>query len=618
MKSRLLYLFVFLSQFGFSQILDDTTKAIYGTHSTRYYYEREVIFNDTTVYKLDTTLDYHHLYNFTYTDGVPYQDLGAIGSPIKSIYPTARKTTGVQLGMDNTSRYAFGNEEIKYFDTKSPYSELTYYQNFKKQEFFNAKFSRSASKNFNVGFELTRIGADRQIGARTGNDQYVDAYAANIYTSINALKNHYRLLANFKYFDYQLNENGGVFDDGKTSRDSLFLDFVQTNLSDISSQDRRANYHLYHHLSVDSTGSLQLFHTLDRERRRNIYSANGLNTKRPELAGLTYNDFFPAVNLDSTTVLDSTIFTVYENKLGLKGTFLDFFYMGYLKYRNYDYKRRLDSTEFQLNQGKEVYVGGALQRPLWEGASLLFSGEASANGYLLSQNTLKSTFLDLEFNYVVSPPSALVDTTFNNHFAWNTNFSNATDVEFKVRAKYKTVTLKTELFASYLLNKDYIYFNQNILPTQYSGAISTTRIGAKVQTNIGKFYVIEHAILGSTSNKAVIRIPSYFNHLQLSFRTQPREKHYLLMLGVDVFSRGKYYADAYMPYIQQFYLQDTFELQAYTWADVFVSIKVKNARIFLKMPHVTKGLFGPGYFVSPYYHGQGRTVELGFNWRFFD
>ncbi len=619
MRNKLLYLIIFFTQLGYSQILDDTTKSIYGTHSTDFYYEREVVFNDSTRYQLDTTLDFHHIYNFTYTDGIPYQNLGALGSPQKEIFPTAQKITGVQLGMPNTNRFAYQNDEIRYFDTKSPYSELTYYQNFNKQEYFDAQFSRSATENFNVGFRLTRIGANHQIGGGGPNNEYVDAYAATLFTSLRALNNHYRLLANFKYYDYQLFESGGIFDDGGTiSRDSLFFDFMQMNLSNVSSQDRRANYHLYHHLSIDSAGSLQLFHTFDRERRRNIYISTEQNINRLELSGLSYNDFYPAVNFDSTGVMDSTAFTVYENKLGLKGTFLDFFYMGYVKYRNYNYKRNIDSSEFQLNDGKEVYVGGALQRNLWKKASLTLGGEVSADGYVLSQNSLKSTFLDLDFNYVVAPPSALVDTTYNNHFGWNTNFNNTTQIELKAKAKYHYHSLKAQVYGLYLLNKDYIYFNQDVLPTQYNGTISTTKLGVKAQTNIGKFYLIDHAIFGATSNQSIIRMPAYFNHLQLSFRTRPRAKHYLLMLGIDIYSRGKYYADAYMPYIQQFYLQDNFELKAYTWADVFVSIKVKNARIFLKIPQVTQGLFQPGYFVTPYYYGQRRVMELGFNWRFFD
>lgn len=619
MRNKLFYLIVFFVQLGYAQILDDTTKAIYGTHSTDFYYEKEVVFNDSTRHQLDTTLAYHHLYNFTYTDRVPYQDLGALGSPQKTIYPTAHKMTGVQLGMNTTNRFAYQNHEIRYFDTKSPYSELTYYQNLNKQEYFDAQFSRSATENFNVGFRLTRIGSDNQIGGGGSNNQYVDSYAATLFTSLRALKDHYRLLANFKYSDYQLFENGGVFDDaGKVVRDSLFFDFVQSNLTNVSSQDRRANYHLYHHLSIDSVGSLQLFHTFDREKRRNIYTSTDQNIKRLELSGLNYNSFFPAVNFDSLGVNDSTAFTVYENKLGLKGTFLDVFYMGFVKYRNYNYKRNIDSVEYLLNEGKEVYLGGALQRALWKKASLKIGGEVSAEGYVVSENSLKSSFLDIDFNYIIAPPTALVDSTYNNHFGWNTSFDNTTQLEFKAKVKYAFQSLKTEMYGSYLLNKDYIYFNQNILPTQHNGTISTTKLGMKAQVNVGKFYVIEHAIFGTTSDKSIIRIPSYFNHLQLSFRTQPRGKQYLLMFGVDVFSRGKYYADAYMPYIQQFHLQDSFELQAYSWADLFVSIKVKNARIFLKMPQITQGLLGPGYFVSPYYYGQGRVLEIGFNWRFFD
>ena len=79
----------------------------------------------------------------------------------------------------------------------------------------------------------------------------------------------------------------------------LFLEIVYSSIlckqifRSLSSQDRRANYHLYHHLSIDSAGSLQLFHTFDRERRRNIYTSTEQNINRLELSGLSYNDFYP-------------------------------------------------------------------------------------------------------------------------------------------------------------------------------------------------------------------------------------------------------------------------------------------------------------------------------------
>ena len=619
MRTHLIYILCLFVGVVQAQLLDDSTKQIYSTKTVRYQLEESIVRNDSNFQAIDTNLYDFHIYNYTYSKEGPRQDLGALGSPTRSIYPEARKITGVQLGMDNTSFFAFENNNVKYFDTKSPFSELNYFQNFKKQEYFDALFTRSAGENFNFGFKLTRLGSSRQLGANPSGSKFIDTYGATMFTHFKAFKNKYEVVANYKYYDYEIAENGGVFSLSKgNNQDSLFGDFTQVSLEGVGSQDRRSNYHLYQQFSFDSLKSIQVFHSYDRERRRTIYNELKSDVARTEINNNSNSSFYDFSTDSLSSIIDSTIFTVHENKLGFKGNVFDVFYMGYVRSRSFDYARVFDSTTTNLNRGNELYYGGVIQRDIMDGLKLSLQGEASDNGYLLSTNSFKHKQFEVGFNYVVSPPSLLEQSLYNDHFNWSNTFHNQTDTEIKASTNFKFQGLSTRIFAKYLMNTDLIYYDQTATPVQYDGKISTVTLGGSLAYTVGKFRFSNELTIGNTSNSAVIRIPTLFNHFQTSFKTTPKGSHYIVLLGVDVWSRSSYYANAYMPYIQQFYLQDEFLLNAYTWADVFLSLEIKNARIFLKMPHVTQGLMGKGYFVTPYYYGSQRVLELGFNWKFFD
>ena len=89
-------------------------------------------------------------------------------------------------------------------------------------------------------------------------------------------------------------------------------------------------------------------------------------------------------------------------------------------------------------------------------------------------------------------------------------------------------------------------------------------------------------------------------------------------IGFDIHWQSAYFAKDYDPVTQQFYLQNDFEIPSYLLADLFVSFKVKRIRWFFKMTNVLQNVEADGYFTTPYYTGQKRTLDFGVNWMFFD
>jgi hypothetical protein len=91
-----------------------------------------------------------------------------------------------------------------------------------------------------------------------------------------------------------------------------------------------------------------------------------------------------------------------------------------------------------------------------------------------------------------------------------------------------------------------------------------------------------------------------------------------LQFGIDTQYRSSFYGHDYDPTIQQFFLQDHFDIPEYFLADVFVNFRVGRALLFAKFVFANQGLSIPGYFTAPYYLGQHRVFDWGITWQFYD
>ena len=66
-------------------------------------------------------------------------------------------------------------------------------------------------------------------------------------------------------------------------------------------------------------------------------------------------------------------------------------------------------------------------------------------------------------------------------------------------------------------------------------------------------------------------------------------------------------------------LQNKFLVENVVNTDLFMNFRIKRVLLFLKINNLLQGLAGvQGYYNTPVYIGQGRGVELGVNWLFFD
>jgi hypothetical protein len=146
-----------------SRVIDDTTKQIYGPNTSKYFYERDVFYNRIVLQSIDTfPVNFHRNSSYVQKNNNLYQDLGNIGTAIRSIYYQAPEWIGATSGFNAYDLY-WNSEMIRYYDTKSPYTNMQLVLGGKGRSLTRATFSRNINERWNFGFTYRGLFVDKQI-----------------------------------------------------------------------------------------------------------------------------------------------------------------------------------------------------------------------------------------------------------------------------------------------------------------------------------------------------------------------------------------------------------------------------------------------------------------------
>jgi len=118
--------------------------------------------------------------------------------------------------------------------------------------------------------------------------------------------------------------------------------------------------------------------------------------------------------------------------------------------------------------------------------------------------------------------------------------------------------------------------------------------------------------------EAQLHMPDMMAQLQVYFQKQFFDGAFPAQIGLDASWNSAYFAPAYQPVLQRFYLQNRYQIGNYPTVDFFVNGTIQSATIFLKMTNILQPLLGEGYFSTIGYMAQPTQFEFGFRWMFYD
>ena len=599
--------------------MDDSTKQIYGPKTTKFIREENLLNNTGDYQTIDTSIYLLERQSVVDRNAREFQNLGVIGTPTFSVFHVPQQAIGRSSGFNAYSNFAFDPSIINYYDTKSPYFDLFGMLGGGNRNIIDIGFSRNVNPNWNVGFKYRRLTVDKQLARDGQGDRQVEGAAFAAYTHYKHAKVPYQLLFHYSQLNHNAVDLGGVrFLDTDSSRTDLFqYEIALLRLEDAQTNVKDRRIHLFQEYQLAE--QLQLYHVLDRHTEQHTYEDFSGSSSTTDYN--TYTDFYPNFFVDEDSTYQRANFSSFSNEAGIKGDISNVFYRTFLRFRWVDFDYNYLDPEFDAF---EQYIGGYLRFKWREKFSVVTNGAYIVGGGYDFKGTLSSTLLNAYYrtsNYAVP---FIYNRYFGNHHEWSNSFeptfTNQLGGNVNLRSKFFEL-VPTVDFTSY---QNYLYFDQNRQPVQNTGTFVISKLGGNLNLRFlnskGEGWHLENQAFYTRvagDGAAQVRIPEIFFNGRFFWRGNWFDDLVPFEVGVDTHARSAYFANSYAPEIQQFYLQDEYEIEGYFKADLFLNMRLDKFFLSLKWTHIDQPNDG-GYFASPYYPGQPRVLDVNVKWRFFD
>lgn len=586
--------------------------------------EQELFENRPNYRPIDTTIANYHRWTYVQLFNNYYKDLGIAGTALSSIFPQAPETIGVSPGYTAYEPY-YRTEEIKYFDTKSPYSRVYLVWGGKGRAATRAEFSRNINPRWNFGFNYRPFLIDKQIQRKGKGDRQTISHYYDIYTAYRTKNEKYAVLFNYRRIRHRVNESGGVT--VKVPPDStyasLFDNAVSPRLTAASSYEQRNNLHLYHQYRV--APALQVYHKSDLGRQMNVYHDD------KSVDGSYYDHFEKNIGKDSIKTKDSVRFNYFQNEFGVKGNGGGLFYDFYYKVRKYHFLYKyLDPDSLHFNPDSyEHYYGARVNYNLDSIMSVAGWAEYLKGGNYRIEGQLNTRLLDVSFKRLLSKPGFVQSAYRGSYSYWNNDFRNVQFTQAYAFAKARVGPLFVSPGVTYVHYDNYIFYrkatydstDQTVLPQQSPGKQEMLSPELRMDLRLLRHVHIRPQVIYTVllkNDDDAIRVPQIFANVQVAYENFMFKRNILVQMGVDVHWKSDYTALGYDPAVQQFYVQDAVTSPAFPLTDVFLNGQIKRGRFFLKYHNLIQLFTDQGYLPTPGYPGQRNVLDFGFDLFLFD
>lgn len=251
------------------------------------------------------------------------------------------------------------------------------------------------------------------------------------------------------------------------------------------------------------------------------------------------------------------------------------------------------------------------------GLSAATAGEYRAEGTIFFDlkplGTLEGKLIQQRFQ------PTFLETYFVNtrQEVWKNDYKKM--FETALSANYKLPKIGFSAEAVYRLMNNYIYFNENLKPSQESNGISIFQLNLSESLR-NKHFGIENFVSYQQSSSKNVHLPALTGKHGIFVEGKIfRKKVMLARFGFDFRYTTKYQADAYHPLLGQFYWQEQTTIPFFPSADVYLNAKVSTTRVFVKVENVTRFLYKDKVFYNvPNYPLYDTYFRIGIQRRFID
>ncbi len=234
------------------------------------------------------------------------------------------------------------------------------------------------------------------------------------------------------------------------------------------------------------------------------------------------------------------------------------------------------------------------------------------DSWLLASQIVK----DFEVGYEVKErfPELVMRSYVGNHLEWINDFK--TTEAHAIYALVKDKKRKFSIRANYYKLYNWIYYNSVALPEQADEVQDLIQVQVSKNFKVGNWHSTVQAVWQNTESD-VLRVPDWLTRIRLYYQDVIFGKNDL-QVGAQVNYFSAYRAPSYMAATSVFYIGEEKEVGDYPMVDLFLNVRVKSLKAFLRYENIN-GLFSDrDVFVAPHYTWKEPRVKFGLTWNFYD
>ena len=590
-------------------VLDDSTKTIYGMNTSKYMLKSNLFSNDSNYHSLDSSLtNFEKVYDDE-KNNMAIQSLGNIGTPLFDIYNFSSDDFSISSGLNSLDKYYIRSSTQKFYDTRSPFIDLSLFFGGNGRSLVDFVFSRNINQNWNVGFDVHRISSDKQVAAtKTKGDKNVTSSLFKLFTYHKSRDKKLTFYSDYTSFKHNTFGYGGIDID----LESLPLDFFiyndfETRLKQIENIEKRSRFNIL--LNYKVVDGLEVYNDITFYNQGVFYNDDNFF----ENSGF-YENFF----LNQNFTADSIKLKTLNNRVGLRGSIKNMRYNVFANFKNISFRY---SDDLELEKVNRLYVGGNVN---FTKNKFKLDGELKikTSGDYSLRGDLDIGLINVSYYSSLHEPSIFFRRYSSNHFKWQNNFKSSFVNILEGSLVLENEFISFEPFLKIISVNDYMYLSEQRSPEQFEDLIVNNQFGVKFEVGLfDKMINLEsrytYSVL-SESSENVLNIPDHHLYARLYYAGKWFDNSIPVQFGANTYYRSQYYGNGYEPTLQSYYVQNSFILEDYLRYNLFFNMQIKNLRISLKMTHFNQFDKFDGYFVTPYYPGQKKVLDLGVRWYFFN
>lgn len=581
--------------------------------------------------KIDTLTSGSQLYHPLYKSFPSWHELGNLGFPALATKWSGISKLNEPFYLRTLSQYANPKNQLIQFQSDSPYALLNYTSGGNEDingQFIRAIFSRSVVPGIRFTALLDFVNSP---GHYKGQNANQSSFSVNL----DVQKDRYLLKVGVEILKFNLGENGGILNPSALT-DADDKTYVPVSLNNAASSTSwtiiqgRQEFDLFAAPVQDSTDSVsyinpdlikikpKLFHLFNYQLSKRLYK-DAQNS-----SGTFYTDYL----LNNSQARDSLGFNSFDNRLGIlhSGLFGDsaqwMAQAGVFHVLSLWYSNELSGKFQQIG----IFGNGRIENEMWRASlnakfQLLGYGVGS---YELDFNVNRkdqSDVWDLSFGLSskMEQPSIFLQIFSGNHDRWLNNMRNQQEQSVKFKAKQNRWKLTAG--GGVNLISSWVYFDLLAQPQQAESSTILGSVFLEKYFKAGPFRSKNMILVQYTPAKeiplplVVASTSTYMHHDLLFPKTNGKLE---IEYGLDLRYCTSYQGYAYRPSTGAFHLQNQQKMGNYPYLDLFLIMRVKRTRVFVKWEHVNAGFTGDNFFPVLNYPLKERFIKYGVYWHFYD